>query len=157
MHLLHARNLTFHNLTAILEERQYFHHFNDLWPDSGSGRLNNLPKLTAHTQERVTKPMPLLSIHVPLLRFIDSGFILEVTFFSSFFFPLFKAAPTTYAGSQARVESELQLLAYASAMATQDPSHACDLRRSSRQCQILNPQIEARDRTRILIDTHWVR
>ena len=103
MHLLHARNLTFHNLTAILEERQYFHHFNDLWTDSGSGRLNNLPKLTVHTQERVTKPMPLLSIHVPLLRFIDSGFILVVTFFSSFFFPLFKAAPTTYAGSQARV------------------------------------------------------
>ena len=37
------------------------------------------------------------------------------------------------------VQSELQLLAYATATATQDPSCVCDLHLSSRQCQILNP------------------
>jgi len=45
------------------------------------------------------------------------------------------------------VESELQLLAYATATATPDPSHVCDLHHSSWQCQILNPLIEARNRT----------
>ena len=39
-------------------------------------------------------------------------------------------------------ESELQLPAYATATATWDPSHVCDLHHSSCQCQILN---------------HWVR
>ena len=45
------------------------------------------------------------------------------------------------------VESELPLPAYATATATQDPSHVCDLYHSSRQCQILNPLSEARGRT----------
>ena len=43
------------------------------------------------------------------------------------------------------VESELQLPAYATAIATPDPSHICNLHHSSRQCQILNPLSEARD------------
>ena len=37
------------------------------------------------------------------------------------------------------VESELQLLAYTTATATRDLSWICNLHRSSRQCQILNP------------------
>ena len=37
------------------------------------------------------------------------------------------------------VESELQLPAYTTAEATQDPSHLCDLHHSSRQRQMLNP------------------
>ena len=45
------------------------------------------------------------------------------------------------------VKSELQLLAYATATAMQDPSHICDLHHSSRQCWILNPLSEARDQT----------
>ena len=45
------------------------------------------------------------------------------------------------------VQSELQLLAYASAIATQDPSHVFNLHHSSQQCQILNPLSTARDRT----------
>ena len=49
------------------------------------------------------------------------------------------------------VESELQLLAYTTAMATQDPSCVCDLYHSSQQCQILNPLGRARDRTRVLM------
>ena len=53
------------------------------------------------------------------------------------------------------VTSELQLLAWATATATQDPSHACDLHHSSQQCRILNPKSGARDRTCIL-DTSQV-
>ena len=37
------------------------------------------------------------------------------------------------------VESELQLLAYTTTTATQDPSCICDLLHSSQQYQILNP------------------
>ena len=51
------------------------------------------------------------------------------------------------------VEWELQLPAYTTATATQDPSHVCDLPHSSQQGQILNPLTEARNRTCILIDT----
>ena len=41
------------------------------------------------------------------------------------------------------VKSELQLPAYTTATATQDPSHICDLRHSSPQHRILNPLSEA--------------
>ena len=40
------------------------------------------------------------------------------------------------------VESELQLLAYTTAMPTLDPSHTCDLDHSLWQCRVLNPLIE---------------
>ena len=43
------------------------------------------------------------------------------------------------------IELELQLLAYAPAMATWDPSHIFDLYRSSWQCWMLNPLNEAGD------------
>ena len=55
------------------------------------------------------------------------------------------------------VESELQLLAYTTATATQDPRHVCDLYHSSWQCQMLNPLREARDQTQVLMDTSQVR
>ena len=55
------------------------------------------------------------------------------------------------------VESELQLLAYATATATRDPSRVCDLHHSSRQHQILNPLNEARDGARVLMDASWDR
>ena len=45
------------------------------------------------------------------------------------------------------VQLELQLLAYATVIATPDPSHVCDLCHSSRQCWILNPLSKARDPT----------
>ena len=41
------------------------------------------------------------------------------------------------------VESELQLLAYTTATATWDQSHAFNLHQSSQQCWILNPLSEA--------------
>ena len=58
------------------------------------------------------------------------------------------------------VESELQLLGYATAIATEDPSRICNLHHSSRQHQILNLLSGARDWTHILMDTsqvgyHW--
>ena len=49
------------------------------------------------------------------------------------------------------VGSELQLLAYTTATATQDPSCICDLHYPW-QCQILNCLHEARDLTHILMD-----
>ena len=55
-----------------------------------------------------------------------------------------------------RVELELQLSAYATAMATLDLSHVCDLHHSSWQHWIFNPQSEARGWTRILMDTSQV-
>ena len=55
------------------------------------------------------------------------------------------------------VELELQLLAYATATATWAPSHIFEIHHSSRQCWILNPLSEARDKTRILMNTGQVR
>ena len=55
------------------------------------------------------------------------------------------------------VESELQLLAYATATATPDPCHICDLHHSSQQRRILNPLSKARDQTCVLVDASWVQ
>ena len=54
------------------------------------------------------------------------------------------------------VESELQLPAYATAAAKQDPSCICDLHHNSWQLQILNPLSEAKDWTLILMDSRWI-
>ena len=51
------------------------------------------------------------------------------------------------------VESELELLAYATAMAMPDLSCIFDLHRSLQQYEILNPLSKARDQTHILIET----
>ena len=51
------------------------------------------------------------------------------------------------------VESELWQPAYATGTATPDPSHICCLQHSSEQHWILNPLSEAKDRTRVLMDT----
>ena len=55
------------------------------------------------------------------------------------------------------VESELQLPAYATAIATWDLSCVFKLHYSSGQCWILNPLSKARNRTCILVDTSWIR
>ena len=54
------------------------------------------------------------------------------------------------------VESELQLLAYATATAMQDLSRVCNLYHSSRQHWILNLLNKAKDQTSIFMDTSWV-
>ena len=55
------------------------------------------------------------------------------------------------------VELELRLLVYTTATATQDSSLVSDLHHISRQRQILNPLIEAKDQTRILMDASHIR
>ena len=57
---------------------------------------------------------------------------------------------------QAGVELELQLLAYTMAAATRDPSHICDVHRSSWQRWIFVPLSEARDPSQVFMDTNWV-
>ena len=52
-----------------------------------------------------------------------------------FIFGLFRAASAAYGGSQARGQSELQLLACTPVTATPDLSCLCDLHHSSRQCR----------------------
>ena len=54
------------------------------------------------------------------------------------------------------VKSELHLPAYITATATPDPSCACNLHQSSQQQWILNPLIEARDRTHVLMDIRFI-
>ena len=54
------------------------------------------------------------------------------------------------------VELELQLPAYTTAIATQNPKHICNLHHSSWQHQILNLLREVRVRTHILTDTSLV-
>ena len=54
------------------------------------------------------------------------------------------------------VQSELQLPAYVTATATQDPSCVCDLHHSSQQCGIPNPLSEARDQTHHLMVPSWI-
>jgi len=51
------------------------------------------------------------------------------------------------------VELELQLPAYATAIATLDPNHICDLRHSLWHCQIFNPLSKTRDQSCIFTDT----
>ena len=63
------------------------------------------------------------------------------------FFLFFRATSVAYGGSRLGVELELQLLAYATATATQDTSRVCDLHHSSQKHQILNTLSKARDGT----------
>ena len=59
-------------------------------------------------------------------------------------------------GPRLGVKSELQLLAYARAIAMCDLSCVCHLHGSLQQCLILNPLSEARDRTCLLMDTSQI-
>ena len=65
----------------------------------------------------------------------------------SFFFCLFRPHLRHMEVPRLGVQLELQLPAYATAIAKWDPSRICDLHQSSWQHQILNPLSEARDQT----------
>ena len=54
------------------------------------------------------------------------------------------------------VKTELQLPAYATATASPDPSHICDLCYSLQQCWIPKPLSRAKDQTHILMDISQV-
>ena len=92
-----------------------------------------------------------------LSEFLSLSFF---SFLSSYFFFLFFC----FLGPHLRhtevprlgVELELQLPAYTTATVMQYPSRICDLYHSSRQCRILNPLSEARDRTHNLMVTSWI-
>ena len=83
-----------------------------------------------------------------------AGFFCFCLFLFVFVF-FFRAAPAAYI-PRLGVKLELQLLAYPTATAMQDPSCVFDLHHSSRQCQIPNPLSEARNRTLVLTDTSRV-
>ena len=74
-----------------------------------------------------------------------------------FRFCIFSATPAHVEVPRLGVQVKLELPAYTTATAMQDPSHIYDLHHSSRQHQILNPLSEARDWTRILMDPSQVR
>ena len=78
--------------------------------------------------------------------------LLSLAFFFFFFFFFFRTTPAAYRDSQARGWIRAAAAGYATATATQDPSRVCDPHPSLRQCRILNPLSEARDRTYILVD-----
>ena len=72
------------------------------------------------------------------------------------FFAFLRSHPRHMEVPRLGVKSELQLPAYTTATAMQDPSHIRDLHHSPWQHQILNPLSNARDQNRIFIDTNWV-
>ena len=73
-------------------------------------------------------------------------------FFFLFFFCLFRTAPLACGGCSIGVKWELQLVAYTTATAMQDPSRICNLHHSSWQHCILNPLSKARDWTCVFLD-----
>ena len=77
-----------------------------------------------------------------------------------FFFFLFRAAPRNMEVPRPGVESDLQLPAYTTAIATWDLSHIFALHQSLQQHWIFNTLSEARDWTCVLMDAsrvcyHW--
>ena len=74
-----------------------------------------------------------------------------------FFLCLSRASLTASKIPRLGVKLELQLPAYTTATAMQDPSLVDGLHHSSRRRQIFNPLGEARDGTCILMDNSWVR
>ena len=85
-----------------------------------------------------------------LKRFLDSSLL---TILSPFFFPFLWPPLGHMEVPGLGVESELQLLVYATAMATPDPSHICDQRCILWQRQILNPLSGAWYQTCIFTNT----
>ena len=65
-------------------------------------------------------------------------FFVFLSFFF-FFFWLFRVSPMTHGNSQARGPIRTTAAPHTTATATPDPSHICNLHRSSWQHQILNP------------------
>ena len=86
-------------------------------------------------------------------------FIYLFSFFICFFFFFFFLGPYMLHMEVPRlgVESELELLAYTTVIATLDLSCICSLCRSFRQCRILNPLNEATHSHRDYVEflTHW--
>ena len=77
-------------------------------------------------------------------------------FYFIYLFCFFRATLSAYGSSQARVKSELQLPACATAIATWYLSHICNLHHSSWQHQISDLLSKAREQTCILMDASLI-
>ena len=75
----------------------------------------------------------------------------SLSLFPFFFFFFLGLNPQHMKVPSSGIESELQLLAYTTPTATQDPSLVCNLHHRSWQCPILNPLSESRNRTHNLM------
>ena len=82
--------------------------------------------------------------------------ILEAILLKKIFFVFLGPHPQHMEVPRLGVKSELQLLAYNTATATQNPSHICNLHHSLQPCQISNPLSEARDWIQVITDTSQV-
>ena len=91
-----------------------------------------------------------LHIHVYILL----SPIIFYLFFIFYFFGHFRAIPGAHGGSQA--VGQIGAVAAMKATATWDLSQVCNLHHSSRQHQIFNPLIKARDRTCVLMDASQI-
>ena len=83
---------------------------------------------------------------------VEKSIQILILSFLFFFFVFLGLHPQHMEVPRLGVQLELQLPAYTTATATRDPSLVFDLYHSSRQCLILNPLSDARDRTHILTD-----
>ena len=72
-----------------------------------------------------------------------------------FFFLLFWAPPPAHGSSQGRGQIRT-MQAYATATATWDPRHVCNVHHSSWQCRVLDAVSKVRDGTHILVDTNHI-
>ena len=88
----------------------------------------------------------------------DPTYAFQIYLFVCLFIFCFRATSAEYGSSQAsdQIGAVAAGLATATATATQDPSHFCDLHQSSEEHWILNPLSKARDWIHILMDTNWV-
>ena len=92
-------------------------------------------------------PLTGIHFHIPLSKHKPNFAMLLCFVF------LFMATPTACGSSQARSQIGAAPEAYATAVATLDPSHFHNLPHSLQQRQILNPLSDARDQMHILTET----
>lgn len=85
------------------------------------------------------------------LRQGQSNWQPDFPFFLFCFFSV--ATPVTYGSSHARSGIRAAAEAYATAIATLDPSHICHLCSSLQPCRSLNPMSKARDLTHNITET----
>ena len=117
------------------------------WPGPGMGGRGELLFNVSGCRASVGEDENILGVKLVVMVAPPSDKYLmsfNCTFYSDFFcFSFLGMHPRHMEVPRLGVESELQLPAYTTATATQDPSHACDLHHSSWQCRTLNPPSEA--------------
>ena len=126
------------------------------WPKAALASLLLVSANCAHRPLTV-QPCPLSSLAHQQMRskrtYSNLFSALLRSVFGFFLGPLLRHMEVPRLG----IKSEEQLRAYPTATAMWDLSCVCNLYHSSRQCCVLNPLSEARDRTCLLMDTSQVR